>query len=105
MTLTLPPEINLQESTQAFLNTGPKKLLINNEWVDAANGETFATVNPATGEELAQVALAGLEDVDRAVRAAREAFDSGPWASMTGEARGHLLWKLADLIDEHADEL
>lgn len=105
MELTLPEEIKLQQSTLAFLDSGPKKLLINGQWVDALDGATFPTINPATGEELAQVALAGPEDVARAVHAARAAFEMGPWSQMSGEMRAALLWKLADLIDQHADEL
>ncbi len=104
-TLTLPPEVNLQGSTQEFLNQGPKRLLIGNEWVPAASGETFETVNPATGQTLAQVALAGPEDVDRAVQAARQAFENGPWRKLSGEERGQLLWKLADLVEANAQEL
>jgi phenylacetaldehyde dehydrogenase len=105
MNLTLPTDVELQTGTIEFLSSGPKKLLINGEWVEALDGVTFATINPATGEELAQVALAGPDDVSRAVRAARQAFETGPWSSMTGEDRGNLMWKLADLIDQHADEL
>jgi acyl-CoA reductase-like NAD-dependent aldehyde dehydrogenase len=105
MTLTLPAEITLQEETLAFLRSGPRQLLIGGEWVKAADGATFPTVNPATGEELAQVALAGQEDVDRAVEAARLAFEKGPWRTMSAEERGNLLWKLADLVDLHADAL
>lgn len=105
MTLTLPAEVNLHPETMAFLTSGPKKLLIDNQWIGAANGETFATVNPATGEELAQVALAGPEDVDRAVQAARAAFEDGVWKKMSGEERGQMLWKVAELIEQHADEL
>lgn len=101
----VPEEITLQQSVVEFLGTSPKKLLINGRWVEAISGETFPTVNPATGEELGRVALAGLEDVERAVQAARAAFEMGPWSSMTGDERGRLLWKLADLIDQHADEL
>jgi acyl-CoA reductase-like NAD-dependent aldehyde dehydrogenase len=80
-------------------------LLIGGDWVQASDGETFPTLNPATGEELAQVALAGERDVDLAVHAAREAFSSGPWGKLGGEERGLLLWKLADLIESQADEL
>lgn len=105
MDITLPPEITLQPGTQAFLDGSPKKLFIKNEWVSAASGETFETLNPATGEVLAEAALAGQEDVDRAVRAAREAFESDAWRQMSGEDRGQLLWRLADLIEVHADEL
>jgi acyl-CoA reductase-like NAD-dependent aldehyde dehydrogenase len=105
MALTLPAEVTLQPATLAFLQGGPKKLLINGKWQEALSGETFATVNPATGEELAQVALAGPEDVERAVQAARAALEMSPWKEMPGEERGRLLWKLAELVEQHADEL
>jgi aldehyde dehydrogenase (NAD+) len=80
------------------------KLLIDNEWVESRSGKTFATLNPATGDEICQVAEADSADVDRAVQAARRAFD-GPWRKMPATGRGRLLNKLADLIEEHADEL
>ncbi len=105
MGISLPPDVALHPSTVEFINSGPKKLLIGGEWVDAASGETFATINPATGEELSQVALAGPLDVDRAVQAARQAYEHGPWGRLSGEERGHLLWKVADLIEAHADDL
>jgi acyl-CoA reductase-like NAD-dependent aldehyde dehydrogenase len=105
MDLTLPSDFTLQESTLKFLDSGPKQLLINGEWVPALDGQTFSTVNPANGEELAQVALAGIEDVARAVHAARAAFEMGPWGQMSGADRGEYLWKLAELIEQHADEL
>ncbi len=82
----------------------PHQLLIDGRWVDAASGKTFAVVNPATGEEIAQVADGGKEDIDRAVRAARDAFERGPWHTMSPSERGRLLWKLAELLEEHADE-
>ena len=66
----------------------PRKMLINGEWVEAASGKTFATYDPATGEVLAHVAEGDREDIDRAVRAARKAFDSGPWRKMTASERG-----------------
>jgi acyl-CoA reductase-like NAD-dependent aldehyde dehydrogenase len=103
--LTLPPGVELQTRTMEFLQSGPKKLLINGGWEEAQSGETFAVNNPATGEELAQAALAGKEDVDRAVRAARAAFDDKSWSQISGEERGRLLMKVADLIDKYADEL
>jgi acyl-CoA reductase-like NAD-dependent aldehyde dehydrogenase len=105
MVVTLPPETTLDPRTLAFIETGPKKLFINGRWEEALSGETFPTVNPANGETLAEVSLAGVEDVDRAVQAARAAFEMGPWSTMTGEERGRLLWKLADLIDAHTNEL
>jgi aldehyde dehydrogenase (NAD+) len=83
----------------------PAKLIINGEAVDAASGETFTTFNPATEEPICEVARAGPEDVDRAVRAARTAFDGGPWTKMRPAERQRLLWRLGDLIVEHADEL
>lgn len=105
MNLTLDPAVTLQSATLEFIASSPKKLLINNQWVEALSGETFAVINPATGRELMQVALAGAEDVDHAVRAARAALESGPWRTMSGEERGRLLYKVADLIEQHADEL
>src|ERR1035438_2003398 len=81
------------------------KLLINNQWTEAASGRTFATINPSTGEEICRVAEADKEDVDRAVKAARQAFEGGPWRKMAASERGRLMNKLADLIEKHADEL
>ncbi|HKD92186.1 MAG TPA: aldehyde dehydrogenase family protein [Terriglobales bacterium] len=85
----------------------PGKLLINGEWVEAQGGRTFNTVNPATGEVLTQVASATVADVDRAVQAARRAFDdqNGPWRKMTAADRGRLLWRIADLIEKTIDEI
>ncbi|CAN0423407.1 unnamed protein product, partial [Phaeothamnion confervicola] len=83
---------------------GVQKLLINGEWVEAASGKTFETFNPATGEVLAEVAEADKEDVDRAVKAARAAFENPSWRDMTPSKRGQLLWKLADLLEARTDE-
>lgn len=104
MDVTLPAGVNLQENTIEFLQK-PIKMLINGKWVEAINGQTFPTYNPATGEVLAQVPLADVEDVSRAVHAARAAYEHGPWGKMSASERGKLLWKVADLIDQHADEL
>ncbi|HEY7461736.1 MAG TPA: aldehyde dehydrogenase family protein [Gemmatimonadota bacterium] len=82
---------------------GPR-LFINGEYVEAASGKTFKTINPATEEVLAEVPEAGPEDVDRAVKAARAAFE-GPWRKLSAADRGKLLWKLAELIERNADEL
>jgi aldehyde dehydrogenase (NAD+) len=81
------------------------KLLINGKWVDAASGKTFPTINPSTGEVITQVAEADAADVDKAVAAARAAFEKGPWRKMSASARGVLMNKLADLIEKHAEEL
>jgi phenylacetaldehyde dehydrogenase len=80
------------------------KLLINGKWVDAASGKTFATYNPATGEVLANVAAGDKEDINRAVKAARAAFETGPWSKISPSERGRLLWKLADLLEKHTEE-
>lgn len=83
----------------------PTQLLINNRWVDSQSGQTFATINPSTGEEICKVAAAGAADVDKAVRAARIAFEKGPWRKLHASERGRLLHNLADLIEKNADEL
>jgi len=79
-------------------------LLIDGERIAAVSGSTFDSINPATGEVLATLAEAGIEDVDRAVRSSRAAFE-GPWGSLKASERGQLLLKLADLIRRDADEL
>src|SRR5579871_2910349 len=81
------------------------KLLINNRWVASRSGKTFPTVNPSTGEEICQIAEADAADVDIAVAAARKAFEHGPWRNTTASERGRLLNRLADLIEQHTDEL
>ncbi len=81
------------------------KLLINNQWVPAQSGRTFATINPSTGEEICQIAEADSADVEKAVRAARAAFEHGTWRKIAASQRGALLLRLADLIEKHADEL
>ena len=79
--------------------------LIDGKWVDAADGKTFETINPATGEPLASVAEGDRPDVDNAVSAARNAFETGPWPKMTASQRGRLMYRLADLIHENREEL
>ncbi|HTU44764.1 MAG TPA: aldehyde dehydrogenase family protein [Bryobacteraceae bacterium] len=82
------------------------KILIGNRWVDSVSGKTFETINPATGEVLANVAEADAADVDLAVKAARKAFHTkAPWRRMSAAERGKLLSRLADLIEKNADEL
>jgi aldehyde dehydrogenase (NAD+) len=81
------------------------KLLIDNQWVDPVDGGSFDTYNPATGEVLAKVAAASAKDVDKAVRAARRALESGPWATMDAAERGRLMFKLADLVERDAKDL
>ncbi len=95
-------------ATTAFEPTvkiSAKRLLINNRWVDAASGKTFPTINPSTGEVITQVAEADAADVDIAVAAARAAFDKGPWRKMSAAERGLMMYRLADLIEKHKEEL
>src|SRR5206468_2336370 len=82
----------------------PRKMLINGNWVESVSGKIFPTYDPSTGEVLAQVAEGDRADIDLAVKAARKAFDEGPWCKMTPSERGRLIWKLGDLIDQHLEE-
>ena len=90
--------------TETLTPVKPGKLIINGEAVDSASGKTFTSINPATEEPITAVAQAGVEDVDRAVQAARAAF-AGPWSKMRPAERQRILWRLGDLILEHADEI
>jgi phenylacetaldehyde dehydrogenase len=94
----------LRSEVQHFL-ARTRPMLIDGEFVASASGRSFPTYDPATGEVLAQVAEGDREDVDRAVCAARRAFESGPWPAMTASERGRLLWKLADLVDAAGEAL
>lgn len=82
----------------------PNQLLINGQWVDAANGKTIETIDPATGHSLTRVAAAGPKDVDLAVKAAREALE-GPWSKVSGAQRGHLMHRFADALIQNKEEL
>ncbi len=78
---------------------------IGGRWTPAASGKTFETVNPATEEVIASVAEGDAKDVDLAVAAARKALEHGPWATMDARDRGRIMYKFADLLEEHAEEL
>ena len=80
------------------------KMWIGNEWADAADGSTFATVNPATHETITEVASGQAADIDRAVDAARTAMKNPEWRDMNPHKRSRLLWKLADALQANADE-
>lgn len=99
-----PNTLEISRRLADFL-VGTKKLYIGGKWVESASGKTFDTLNPATGEVLATVSEAGEEDVNRAVLAARKAFDEGPWSRMSAAERSRLVYKLADLMEEHIEEL
>ncbi len=94
-----PPE----DKVSSFVSK-THKILINGKWVDAASGKTFPTYNPATGEVLANIAEGDREDIDRAVKAARAAFETGPWSRLTTSQRARLIYKLADLLEENLEE-
>src|SRR6476619_4319759 len=91
---------------QAAENTDPQKyqLFIDGQWVDAESGKTFTTPNPATGEILAEVAEADSVDIEKAVAAARRAYE-GKWSKISARDRGRLLYKLSQLIEQNAAEL
>jgi phenylacetaldehyde dehydrogenase len=82
----------------------PKRLLINGQWIEAESGETFPTYDPATGKVICQIASGDKADIDKAVKAARAAFESGAWHDMTPSDRGKCLWRLADLLEKNVEE-
>src|SRR5450759_5862782 len=92
--------VTLDRNVEAFIGA-PRQLFINGQWADAASGRTFETPNPATGETLARVAEGEAEDIDRAVRAARRAFEEGPWTRMTPSERGRTSWRIGSIIIAH----
>lgn len=97
-------ELPLLPATRAFL--GRKlKMRIGADWQDAASGRTMSFRNPATGEVLGEVPSADPQDVDRAVKAARQAFDDSPWSRLRPRERQNLLWRLADLMERDAQVL
>ncbi len=98
----LQPQKN-QLNEQGLLRYG--RMLIDGEWVDAASGETFESRYPGTGEVIARVAAGDREDVDRAAQAARRAFEAGEYRKMNGADRARVLWRIADLMEQHIEEL
>ncbi len=101
---TIPVDSRASARTSAFLQQ-EHRMLIDGRFVAAASGKTFPVYNPATGEIMAHVPEAEAVDCDRAVNAARLAFDEGPWRRMSPSERGRMIWKLADLIEQNLEEL
>ncbi|KAI3843858.1 hypothetical protein MKX03_036954 [Papaver bracteatum] len=97
--------VALEEPITPPVQVNYTKLLINGEFVNSASGKTFPTLDPRTGNVIADVAEGDAEDINRAVAAARKAFDEGPWPKMTAYERSRVLLRFADLIDKHTDEL
>ena len=94
----------LSDAARSFVS-GPHRFVIGGERPEAADGRTFETVDPSTGRGITEVPYAGSEDVDRAVRAAREAFEDGRWSKIAAAERTRAILAFADAVDEHADEL
>lgn len=92
-------------AVEKFLIQSPRKILIGGKWVQSRSGKTFTAINPASGEPLAEVYEAGSEDVDAAVADARRVFDSGKWSRFNPSERAKILWRAADLMEKHIDEL
>ncbi|UOQ94774.1 aldehyde dehydrogenase family protein [Halobacillus shinanisalinarum] len=97
-------QTTLKPKVRAFLE-GRKELYINGEFVPSISGKTFNVYNPATEEVFAEVSEAQAEDVDQAVKAARQAFEEGEWSKLSAADRSHLIYKLADLIEQNREEL
>src|ERR1700759_1430693 len=93
-----------QRSTAKPPKVKDQPLFIGGKWQDSVSGKTFPTTNPATGEVICQVAEGDKADVDLAVKAARKAFEEGPWPRMSAAERGRLLHRLADLVEQHQEE-
>ncbi|MEH6607482.1 MAG: aldehyde dehydrogenase family protein [Pseudomonadales bacterium] len=93
------------EGAKAFLRSPNKKMLLNNEWVDAANGGCIDSTDPATGQVLTSFPKGSAVDVDAAVLSARVAFESGIWRDMLPAERAKVLWKIGELIDANIEEL
>ncbi|KAJ8569814.1 hypothetical protein K7X08_006391 [Anisodus acutangulus] len=94
-----------EDAIKPSVNVEHTKLFINGQFVDAASGKTFPTLDPRTGEVIAHIAEGDAEDINRAVAAARKAFDEGPWPRMTAYERSKVLLRLADLIEQHKDQI
>jgi aldehyde dehydrogenase (NAD+) len=95
----------LLHPTETQVPVSATKILINNKWIPSQSGKTFATINPSTGEEICQIAEADSADVDKAVNAARAAFEHGSWRKISASERGRYIHRLADLIEQNADDL
>lgn len=101
--VTATSALNLDSRVTSFL-AQTRKMLIDGSWHASASGKTFAVFDPSTGEVLVRVAEGDREDIDRAVKAARKAFEHGPWPKLTASERGRLIWKIADLLEKNLEE-
>jgi acyl-CoA reductase-like NAD-dependent aldehyde dehydrogenase len=97
--------MSTEQQVQTLLQAVPRQLFIDGKWVDAESRATFATLDPATGRPIADIAAAEAADVDRAVAAARRAFDDGRWTGLTPTQRSRILWRVGELIERDREEL
>ncbi len=104
MNAAVAQEVQLNQNVQQFI-AEQRKMLINGDWVDSASGQTIDVYNPATEEIIAHVPAGNHEDIDRAVAAARRAFEARVWMGMTPSERGRIIWKIGDLILDNLEEL
>jgi aldehyde dehydrogenase (NAD+) len=105
MATATAPAPTQAKSKHARPKVSDQKMLVGGKWVSSVSGKTFETIDPTSGETLCNVAEGDKADIDLAVKAAREAFEKGPWSRMDAAGRGRLLNKLADAIESHKDEL
>jgi phenylacetaldehyde dehydrogenase len=103
MNAAVAEEVQLDQAVKRFI-AEPRKMLIGGDWVDSASGQTLDVYNPATEEVIAHVPAGHHEDIDRAVAAARRAFETRAWTGMTPSERGRIIWKIGDLLLEHLEE-
>ncbi len=102
--MSIPEAAAVNQTARPNFQITNTKLYINGEWRDSANGKTFAVIDPATEQEIAQIAEGATEDVEAAVVAAQAAFE-GEWGNLSGHERGEILWRIGDVIKEHGEEL
>lgn len=105
MTLDIPALKAGQPATRAFLERGDHPMLLGEQWLPSLSGAWMYAVNPATGEVLGRFPAGDAADADRAVAAARQAFEGAAWRDMTPSQRGRILWRVSELIEQHIDEL
>jgi phenylacetaldehyde dehydrogenase len=101
---TLFVDTRVGQPTAMFLRR-EHRLIVGGKWLPALSGKTFDTYDPGTGRVIARIAEGNAADVELAVAAARHAFSNGPWHGMTPSDRSRLIWKIGDLLDQHAGEL
>ncbi len=100
----LGPATEISKTVREFLSV-PRKMLIGGKWIESASAKTFPVYDPSTGKEVAKVYEGDKEDINRAVAAAREAFENGPWRTMQPIERSRIIWRIGDLMYKHMDEL